>query len=917
MLQELADAAEFHWARLSEAGGDRLEDFEETEGVDGDEELPVQREVFMVQLEELSASMQEWGLMVRGLIREKWERRNEIANAMASDLNEIVNMLKGSTRAVSRRSTELTSSLSQSCTNLEGVFREEEDLLRSDSILDAFPQQLLRPTLQRAREWMICCLVLLNPMLEVSALADDVSSMRNLEVPALVFEERRVLKEQMVTLEDDLDDQRTLIKKEERRGRAPPDEARQKLAAIKEELYHNLRRLREVDGNLCGLVAHYPEYKNMLLHQLVSSQLELPQDLQLPHAQLIESCSKLSMFDISRHLSKAGQLGARHSVYLARQGSSTVVLKEYVISDRRSEFAHFLKEAALLRRLEHPFLVRLLGIFIEDEHGHERLPELRGYLKMPYYEGGTLLDWCQTAQPSDQQKHRVLLQVLQGLEHLRQNNIVHCDIKPANILLSSPGSEAVPCIADFDVSRKQEERVSEIFTTVSMATSFDKPVGGTLLYSAPEIRRSSSLEEAKRSISHKCDMYSYGVVMLQFIAGLNPQLEEDDVTADAMRQVEDPDARDLICSLRHQDSASRPSSAQALAHPYFTSSMIIEREQLEEERRQMQSLHDRKLAELTSRQLELADQQAKCAEEKERNELETRRMLERKQELELKGRELDSEEQAIKRRLEEEERLLNSQKAAIRNHEQALQRNELNLNMQLRRLESDKRQFEQESQEVKKDRAIFNPPLYWKVATSATVRKGRLDVTREWKGRIEEVLNFTSSQSFQVHRVFQLEQRDMWESFALQRKRITQSIIESRQPRPRTSVKTDRPWMDSLLQRDTESNEVFLFHGTKANFVDSIVDGGLDERVGNLNGMFGAGIYFAEDASKSAGFCSPNHQGLRSMFLVRVVLGCPLVSPGGVSGMRRPPPDPVSGRLFDSVIGCPRLREFIVYDRNQ
>ncbi|EKX36295.1 hypothetical protein GUITHDRAFT_155278 [Guillardia theta CCMP2712] len=141
-------------------------------------------------------------------------------------------------------------------------------------------------------------------------------------------------------------------------------------------------------------------------------------------------------------------------------------------------------------------------------------------------------------------------------------------------------------------------------------------------------------------------------------------------------------------------------------------------------------------------------------------------------------------------------------------------------------------------------------------------------------------------------------------------------MIESGVARKRTAVLTDRPWMDSELKRDTESNEVFLFHGTKAHSVDCIIDGGLDERVGNLGGSFGAGIYFAENSSKSAGFCSPNAQGLKSMFLVRVVLGDPIEN-AQVRNHRRPPPNASTGRLYDSVIGNPQAREFIVYDRNQ
>ncbi len=52
-------------------------------------------------------------------------------------------------------------------------------------------------------------------------------------------------------------------------------------------------------------------------------------------------------------------------------------------------------------------------------------------------------------------------------------------------------------------------------------------------------------------------------------------------------------------------------------------------------------------------------------------------------------------------------------------------------------------------------------------------------------------------------------------------------------------------------------NERFLFHGSP--FLHSIVTKGFDERHAYIGGMFGAGIYFAENSSKSnqVGFCNP------------------------------------------------------------
>lgn len=50
---------------------------------------------------------------------------------------------------------------------------------------------------------------------------------------------------------------------------------------------------------------------------------------------------------------------------------------------------------------------------------------------------------------------------------------------------------------------------------------------------------------------------------------------------------------------------------------------------------------------------------------------------------------------------------------------------------------------------------------------------------------------------------------------------------------------------------DAVTNQVVLFHGTKPALVKDICASGFNERLGSLNGLYGAGAYFAEQSSKS------------------------------------------------------------------
>ncbi|EKX33036.1 hypothetical protein GUITHDRAFT_53894, partial [Guillardia theta CCMP2712] len=181
---------------------------------------------------------------------------------------------------------------------------------------------------------------------------------------------------------------------------------------------------------------------------------------------------------------------------------------------------------------------------------------------------------------------------------------------------------------------------------------------------------------------------------------------------------------------------------------------------------------------------------------------------------------------------------------------------------------------------------------------------------------------------FLVDRVFRVEDKNLWSAYALQRKSIGNSMMEQGKQHPTSAVSTWRDWMREELLGDQLSNEVFLFHGTQHEVTDVILSSGygLDERVSKLSGHLGAGVYLAENSSKSDEYCTPDADGLCCMFLVRAALGSPYETTAKMTNQRRPPAGSDS-RLFDSVIALTREthpgsflqwhREFVVYDRRQ
>ncbi len=168
------------------------------------------------------------------------------------------------------------------------------------------------------------------------------------------------------------------------------------------------------------------------------------------------------------------------------------------------------REGAILRRLDHPSVVRIHGI-----HPHAEPP----HIVMDYVAGSDLgalletrdhrrLDW-RSALP-------IVIEVTEALAAAHAAGIVHGDLKPANVLIADEG-DAI--LADFGLGQSVAGGGG-----ASLATSFDaslsvEAVGsirGTLAYMAPECRRGERVTPA-------ADVYSLGVLVYELLLGRRPR----------------------------------------------------------------------------------------------------------------------------------------------------------------------------------------------------------------------------------------------------------------------------------------------------------------------------------------------------------------------------------------------------------
>jgi len=199
-----------------------------------------------------------------------------------------------------------------------------------------------------------------------------------------------------------------------------------------------------------------------------------------------------------------------------------------------SSLATCFREASILQRLRHPYIIEITAIF-EDP---DKQPPCF-YIEMPFYEHGQLDAWIRKEDPDSLSIRRVLQQVCLAIAHLHQSGVVHNDIKPANVLIAADGSAR---LADFDVSLDAAARTSLVRTSATGTR------GGTLGYIAPEFLTSGSTKAA--------DMYAFGATIaavLPTVAGTERDANRDD----------------LVKMLMDPNPELRPGALAALQHAFF------------------------------------------------------------------------------------------------------------------------------------------------------------------------------------------------------------------------------------------------------------------------------------------------------------------------------------------------------------
>lgn len=213
-----------------------------------------------------------------------------------------------------------------------------------------------------------------------------------------------------------------------------------------------------------------------------------------------------SVFDVNQdlsgtmagvyHLTKRLETGGMGAVYLGERADNLYEKKvavKLIKSTTTSEYllARFKEERQILANLEHSNITHL----IDGGTTASGIP----FLVMEFVEGIPIDQYCEKHQLSVKQRLKLFEKVCVAIQYAHQNLVVHCDIKPENILVNQDGE---PKVMDFGISH--------LLTKTELNSSAPRLL--TIQYASPE-------QISGEAISVSSDIYSLGAVLYRILTG--------------------------------------------------------------------------------------------------------------------------------------------------------------------------------------------------------------------------------------------------------------------------------------------------------------------------------------------------------------------------------------------------------------
>ncbi|KAJ4469522.1 STE/STE11/cdc15 protein kinase [Lentinula aciculospora] len=244
-----------------------------------------------------------------------------------------------------------------------------------------------------------------------------------------------------------------------------------------------------------------------------------------------------------------GQFGSVYRALNLNTGQMVAVKRIRLEGLKEEEVTQLMREVDLVKRLSHPSIIKYEGM-------HRDADTLS--IVLEYAENGSL---GQTVKAFGRLNEKLVasyvVRILEGLHYLHQSDVVHCDLKAANILTTKNGNVK---LSDFGVSLNMR------------AVEREQDVAGTPNWMAPEVIE-------LKGASPKSDIWSLACTVIELLTGRPPYGEIPNSMSVMFRIVEDdmppippgvsPLLEDFLKQCFHKDPAQRPSAELLCEHQWL------------------------------------------------------------------------------------------------------------------------------------------------------------------------------------------------------------------------------------------------------------------------------------------------------------------------------------------------------------